>query len=239
MQPIPFGDEGQAATRELVSRFGRGVGLWGSELPGEAAAIERLRAELAMLQALDRQHGGLSRLDLEGVETLVASIHSALAHLEAESVRRSLAQAPAEIAALAIGVALWAIRHGVPIAVVEPVSNALALRSNEASSKEALAAAFGIMQAVIAQVKPRLAADLERSNPQRPWRILHLNFAITAMRTEDPKLIDFAFDALDAALPDERAGFYAEALALALGPRIAPAVRERIGARHAKWTRPA
>ena len=45
-------------------------------------------------------------------------------------------------------------------------------------------------------------------------------------------MIDFAFDALDAALPDERAGFYAEALALALAPGIAPAVRERIAARH-------
>ena len=35
--------------------------------------------------------------------------------------------------------------------------------------------------------------------------------------------MDHAFDALDAALPDERAGFYAEALALALSPGVAPA----------------
>jgi hypothetical protein len=93
------------------------------------------------------------------------------------------------------------------------------------------------MQGVIAHVKPRLAADLERSNPERPWRVLHANLAITAIRTGDPALMDAAFDALDAALPDERAGFYAEALSLALGPRIAPAVRERIEARYAKWQR--
>ena len=31
-------------------------------------------------------------------------------------------------------------------------------------------------------------------------------------------------------------GLLAEALALALSPRVAPAVRERIGARHLKWT---
>ena len=45
-----------------------------------------------------------------------------------------------------------------------------------------------------------------------------------------------AFDALDRALPDERAGFYAEAMALALAPRIAPAVREAIAERHRRWT---
>ncbi|HXN14864.1 MAG TPA: hypothetical protein VN878_00720, partial [Usitatibacter sp.] len=92
------------------------------------------------------------------------------------------------------------------------------------------------MQGVVAYVAPRLAADLERSNPERAWRILHLNFAITAIRSEERALMDFAFDALDEALPDERAGFYAEALALALAPGIAPAVREQIEARHFKWT---
>ena len=81
-----------------------------------------------------------------------------------------------------------------------------------------------------------LASDLERSNPERPWRLLHANFAITAIRTEDPLLMDYAFDALDRALPDERAGFYSEALALAMNPRISALVRERIEARHLKWT---
>jgi hypothetical protein len=136
---------------------------------------------------------------------------------------------------LIIGVALWAIRHEVPITMVEPVVNALAERSNNAKSKQELAAVYGLMQGVIAHVRDRLSADLERSNPERPWRLLHANFAITAIRTEDPELIDFAFDALDLALPDERANFYSEALALALSPRIPAAVRERIEKRHLKW----
>jgi hypothetical protein len=115
------------------------------------------------------------------------------------------------------------------------VVNALADRSNNAKNKQELAAVFGLMQGVIAHVRDRLSADLERSNPERPWRLLHANFAITAIRTEDPELIGFAFDALDLALPDERANFYAEALALALSPRIPAAVRERIEQRHLKW----
>jgi hypothetical protein len=49
-------------------------------------------------------------------------------------------------------------------------------------------------------------------------------------------MMAYAFDRLDAGLPDERAGFYAEALALALAPGVAAPVRERIEARHLKWT---
>ena len=77
------------------------------------------------------------------------------------------------------------------------------------------------------EVRARLAAA-HRVEPEA--------IAITAIRTEDPAMMDFAFDALDDALPGERAGFYSEALALALAPGIAPAVRSRIEARHRKWT---
>jgi hypothetical protein len=123
-----------------------------------------------------------------------------------------------------------------PISPVEPVVNALAHRANAARTKQELAAVFALTQGILAHVVPQLSADLERSNPERPWRILHANLAITAIRTEDAAMMDHAFDALDAALPDDRAGFYSEALALALSPGVSPAVRERIEARHLKWT---
>ncbi len=210
IQTIQFGDEGQVATRELLRRFDAAGG-----------GPDRLRGQLATLEAIDRQYGGSSPLALEDVGDLVASILAGLAGFEDPD--------------LAIGVALWAIRHGVGIASAEPVVNALAARSNHASTRQELAAVFGLMQGLIVHVAPRLAHDLERSNPERPWRILHANLAITAIRTEDAAMIDFAFDALDAALPDDRKGFYSEALAVALAPGIAREVRERIAARHSKW----
>jgi hypothetical protein len=220
IHPITFGDEGQVATRELLRRFDA----------LEPEGPKALRAQLATLEALDRQYGGSTPLDLEDVDELVAAIVTGIATLP--GLQR---EGEAEGADLTLGVALWAIRHEIPITVVEPVVNALAIRSNGSRTPQELAAVFGLMQGVIAHVRERLAPDLERSNPQRPWRLLHANFAITAIRTADPALIDFAFDALDAALPDESANFYAEALALALSPRIPAAVRERIEARHLKW----
>jgi hypothetical protein len=230
MQPIRFGDEGQVATRELLRRFDT-LAHQLHDIP-----VDMLRGQLKKLESIDHQHGGGAALAIEDADELVAAAITGLAHLEAEAGRSSDSDAQGEIVDLTLGVALWAMRHDVAVTVVEPIANALAARSNRAASPQELAAVFGLMQGLIAHVKPRLAADLERSNPERPWRILHANFAITAIRTGDPALMDFAFDALDGALPGECAGFYSEALALAMGPRIPDAVRERIEARHLKWT---
>ena len=162
---------------------------------------------------------------MEDAGELVAAALGAMANLESTD----------EFAELTLGIALWAVRHHIAIEPVEPVANALAVRSNRASTPQELAAVFGLMQGLIAHIEPALGSDLERSNPERPWRILHANFAITAIRTEDPALMDYAFDALDRALPDEAAGFYSEALARSLNPRISAKVRERIEVRHLKW----
>ena len=228
IKPVTFGDEGQLATRELLRRIE-------ALAPFRLAGHRTLHGQMSALESIDRQYGGSAPLPLEDADELCAAILAQLAHWDAEASRRQL-EAHEHVAALAIGVALWAIRHEVEITVPEPVANALAWRSNHCATRQELAAVFGLMQGVIAHLAPRLSPDLERSNPERPWRVLHVNLAITAIRTEDPALMDFAFDALDRALPDERAGFYGEALALALAPGIAPEVRERIEARHVHWT---
>lgn len=236
IKKIAFGDDGQAATAALLARLPAFRERALAVAPDLGLHLDRTRRGLETLQALDRQHGGSGRIALEGVEELASAILADLAHAEAAAARAADPALLAETSDFLLGVALWAVRHQVPIDPVEPVANALAHRANAARSKPELAAVFGLMQGIVAHVAPRLSADLERSNPQRPWRILHANLAITAIRTEDAAMMDHAFDALDGALPDERAGFYGEALALALSPRVAPAVRERIEARHLKWT---
>jgi len=215
IQPIQFGDAGQVATAELLARFRRDL--------ASDPRLAPLEAPFQVLSSLDRQYGGTAPLELEETGELVGALLTELARFDADPE-------------LVLGVAVWALRHDVALLAVEPVANALAHRSNQAGSPAELSAVVGLMDGVVRNVSPRLSPDLERSNPERAWRVLHLNFAITAIRTEDGPLMDLAFDALETALPDERAGFYAEALALALAPGIAPVVRERIEARHLKWT---
>ncbi|HXN15621.1 MAG TPA: hypothetical protein VN878_04540, partial [Usitatibacter sp.] len=125
MQPqvMQFGDEGQLATRELLRRFG----ALSAALPG---AFEPLRQQLAMLETLDRQHGGAARLELEDTQELVAAIHGQLAQWQAQAPSQPPDARSEAIADLVIGVALWAQRHQVALSAVEPIANALALRSN-------------------------------------------------------------------------------------------------------------
>jgi hypothetical protein len=228
MQTIRFAGAGDAAMPGLVRRL--------DALAGGDPDLDALRGTLRTFEALDRQYGASAPLALEDVPDLVAAAMGELARLDARLTDRENAPRRRELAEVTLGVAIWALRHGLEIGAAEPVVNALAIRSNAAAKGAELAAVFRLMRGLVEHLKPRLAADLERSNPERPWRILHANLAITAIRTEEPALMELAFDALDEALPDERAGFYAEALALALAPGIAPAVRERIEARHRKWT---
>ena len=232
IRPIQFGDAGQLATRRLAGRL-EALARAHPESSGEA-----LPRYLRTLESLDRQYGGTGALPVEGAAELVAATLGELARLEAALRSGGSAASADEAGAIALGVALWALRHEVDIEVPEPVVNALAQRSNASSTPQELSAVCVLMHAVAEALRPRLGADLERSNPARPWRVLHANLAITAIRTEDPATIDAAFDALDAALPEERGAFYAEALALAMGPRIAPEVRGRIEARHRRWNLP-
>jgi hypothetical protein len=215
MQPIVFGDEGQLATAAMLRRFGAEIRPAG--LPHAPEAERWLRT----LDSLDRHYGGSGALPLEDTAEVVAATLSALARM-AQDAPPAVAPAVADIT---LGTAIWALRHDLAPDPVEPVVNALAQRSNQARTPQELAAVFGLMQGVIASVAPRLAPDLERSNPERPWRLLHANLAITAIRTEDPSMMERAFDALQQALPDEAATFFGEALALALAPGIAPEVR--------------
>lgn len=234
VQTMQFGDAGQLATRELLKRF---EALRPEVSGGTSAAMAKLREELKALDALDRQHGGSAPLPGGDAEALVAATITDLAHLDSDCKREGFNDASFDIVQMAVGVGLWAARHDVALdaAALEHVTNALANLSNSAVSSREIAAVFGLMQGVIAHVKPRLAADPERSNPLRPWRLLNVNLAITAIRTEDASMMQFAFDALDDALPDERARFYAEALAAATAPGIARGVRERIEQRHKRW----
>jgi len=230
MQTISFGGEGGEATRELIARFESRAPAWSATAP---ARIDSLRRRLATLQALDSRHGGYAHLALEDAGGLVTEVLEELAEVEADTRGATPDETMADVV---LGTVLWALRHAVEIEFVAPVVNALAVRSNAARSREEVAAAFGLAQGVIAHVAPRLSADLERSNPERPWRLLHVNLAITAIRTEDPAMMAFAFDALERALPDEACGFFSEALALSLAPGIAPAVREAIAERHRRCT---
>lgn len=167
---------------------------------------------------LDASYGSDSLLPVADADMAADEALRAGAHLQATLARYSMDADLPQLDAVIIGIGLWCMRHQLPILAAEPIVNALARRANSAQTRQETAATYALMQGFVAHLQPQLSSDLERSNPERPWRILNVNFAITAIRTGDTAMMRYAFDRLNEALPDECAGFYAEAAAHAAQP---------------------
>lgn len=194
---------------------------------------------LTFMARTDAEVGPDSPLPLADADLACADALRTGAALESWLIRLGLESLQPDLDTVILGVSLWAMRHECALHVPEPMVNALARLANRASTRQDVAAAFALMQGAIEYLKPQLGADLEQSNPERPWRVLHLNFAITGIRSGDTVLAAHAFSALNAGLPLDRAGFYADALELAqrsgLPPEMAVLLRseyEAIAARH-------
>ena len=192
---------------------------------------------LALMSRLDLEYGPDSVLPIEDAPEAVDEALRALAELESWLIRFSLNEQLVRLQTIEVGIGYWAMRHGLPISDVEPIVNALAAQANAASSKQETAAVYAMMQGFISHFSATHQADLERSNPQRPWRLLNLNFAITSIRSGDETLMRYAFDTLNGHLPDERSGFYEEAHALASQPGFPLSTRALIEAEIIRWTR--
>ncbi|MBL8510293.1 MAG: hypothetical protein JNM52_01495 [Betaproteobacteria bacterium] len=200
----------------------------GEPSPAIQATCEELSRFLQTTDDLDAVYGQDAVIPLADIESATDAGLLRAAELDQSLARQGRWAEQRALRSITLGIALWAMRHQVDFRVVEPIVNALAEQANEAHSKQEASAVFALMQGVIVHVTPYLQIDLERSNPERPWRLLNLNLAITAIRSGDPTLIQFAFDALNQNLPDECAGFYQAAEELAAKSAVSDETRALI-----------
>lgn len=225
-----------ALAAEVNARYRSVYG--GASGGADAVALLGVIAEfIALMDDLDGEFGSDGVLPVEGLDEAADQVLRCLADLDAWLDRLDLAALRAALQAVVLGVSLWTMRHECAIRAVEPVVNALAARANGASSRQETAAVFGMMQGMIEFLRPGLAADLERSDPQRPWRLLNLNFAIAGIRCGDEVLMRHAFETLDRNLPYDCPGFYGEALELAESAGLPAPIQEAIRAQTRKWTK--
>jgi hypothetical protein len=201
------------------------------------ASANALAEFLEAVMLLDGTYGEDGELPVEDVANAADEAIRALADLQTQLPRLSMADELPQLDAIAIGIGLWCMRHQVAIFSPEPIVNALANRANNAESTQETAATYALMQGFIAHLAPQLKSDLERSNPERPWRMLNVNFAITAIRTGDAAMMRYAFDRLNESLPDECLGFYSEAITVASQPGFPIEIRSLIEAEHRRFVR--
>lgn len=162
----------------------------------EAQALDRLGAVLAQAGTPAPQAAsGIGELGLQLLQQIARQ----------PPLRETAQQA-------AIRLALWAAGAGGELETLELITDALAAQANSTQDPLRLAEYSLTIEALLRAAGPVLRADVDNSNPGRPWRVLHFNRAICATRSHDPELMARAFDDLKAHLPGEAPGFFAEGM---------------------------
>jgi hypothetical protein len=210
----------------------------GGESGADAIALLSIVSDfLSAMREVDQECGGDGLLPLEDAAAATDQALHCLAELESWLQRLDLAPLRSDLHTIVLDIGFWAMRHECQVLSAEPIVHALVGRANAAASRQEVAAVYGMMQGFLEMFAPALGADLERSNPQRPWRLLNLNFAVSGIRSGDEMLMCYAFAKLNENLPDERAGLYADALQLAGHAGLAEAGQTVIRGEQLKWTK--
>lgn len=88
---------------------------------------------------------------------------------------------------------------------------------------------------MIVHVSAQARDNLSRA-ADSPWRILNFNYAIIATRSQEPELMNAAYDLLERNLPGDCSAFFEEGVRQAEKKVYDPHVREIVRQRLAKWT---
>jgi len=113
---------------------------------------------------------------------------------------------------LSIPLALWFAQHKLIIDDVEIIVNAISNTANLTQDQTILAELADVIDVIINAFAGEIKADLDKSNPGRPWRFLNLNQAIIATRSHDPKRMESVFEQLVFRLPEDAPGFFDEGM---------------------------
>lgn len=111
---------------------------------------------------------------------------------------------------ITVSIAAWVCAQHGAIHTLEPIVNGLAILANSRSEPEELKPLAKLMGEVKEAASADYAADLDSADPHRPWRILLLNWGITATRAHDAAEMRKAFGALLHHLPADALMFFQE-----------------------------
>jgi hypothetical protein len=177
-----------------------------------ATLVATLEPFFRMLAELDDRHGQEAPLPDDDATRLGNSGLLTLAELAEISQQLGLAKAKAELERLAVTIGDWIMRHHGRVRALEPIVNGLAVMANELHEPEALEEMTAFMGKLMRATESDIAADQDKSDDRRPWRILQLNRAIVATRSYNTELMSGVFDDLIQGLPGDAKEFFREGM---------------------------
>lgn len=177
-----------------------------------AALIATLEQFFTMLAEIDDRYGREAALPDDDAARLGNGGLLTLTELTEIGQQLGLVQAKAELERLAVSVGDWIIRHHGQVRVLDPIVNGLAVVANELHEPPALEDMTAFMGQLMQATDRDIAADADKSDERRPWRILQLNRAIVATRSYNTELMSGVFDDLIQGLPGDAKEFFREGM---------------------------
>ncbi len=113
---------------------------------------------------------------------------------------------------LILSLSLWVTKHQGELHTLEPIVDAFAQTANKTADRDQLKQIVSMMDKIITSCSNVIKNDIEKNNPLRPWRVIHLNRAITATRSYDTELMRHVFQQLMSAFPHDAANFFSEGM---------------------------
>ncbi len=107
---------------------------------------------------------------------------------------------------------LWFAHEGGVLRQLIPIVNLIAALSNRLREPEELKILLNNIEILMHATEQSIKDDMDERDPRRPWRVLLLNYAITATRTYDPVLMERSFQYLVNNLPDDIKQFFTEGM---------------------------
>lgn len=206
---------------------------------GQQISPQQLREALeqffAIIANLDKEEGATGPILSDDVNQLGDYGLNLLADLAAWATQLGLDQERQNVLAASLVAADWLMRHEGRISHLEPVVNALADTANRTSDPKELTRMAEFMGTVAQACSEYIKQDLEKTNPGRPWRLLHLNRGIVATRSHDPTLMQQVFDELVRCLPKDAPAFFEQGMEQMVALNYPAPVREVMSRYHARW----
>ncbi len=217
---LPVGDTSQPeTTREvLVSGLTEALG-----------AMQQVSAEQA--EMTDSTDKFVTEGSTEVVAYALALLENAAA-IAAQASNTSLSQSMKQ---LTVPVALWAVQVEGTLVRLDLLVNVLAELANRHQEADVLAQLSDVLEKISAAVDDEIQRDADSENTMRPWRILNLNYAIVATRSQDKARADRAYEWLVKTLPSEAQGFFSQAMQQVDSGAYPESVKELVQRYYDQW----
>ncbi len=174
-----------------------------------AEAIEQF---MVVAINLDKDQGETGPIYKDDVNQLGDYGITLLADLATWATQLSFENLHQELETVALAVAGWVVRHEGELRTLEPIVNALANLANQTHDPQKLESLAAFMGRILHACSDLIKQDLEKANPGRPWRVLHLNRGIVATRSHNPAVMESVFNELVQTLPEEAPQFFSEGM---------------------------